>query len=582
VHDRSRKLWLFSSVLVALLVAVWASPAQAQDKKVEAAAKALQKKAMDEDYLATEFAKAQEKLDKAIAACGDSKCPANMRALLRRDLGVVLIGGQISKEKGQAAFVEALKLDASIQLDPDLKTKDLEQAWDAAKKGGPAPAAAGTGGQPSGDFQHTPIAEQQVRTGVPIYAEYKGEEKIVKVVARYKGFGMPEFKVLELKKMGEGGWGAVVPCGDVQVGTFVYFLQGFDAANDPVVVAGDRNNPYKVPVKREAVAEAPRLPGQAAPTQCQDTGDCPPDFPGCKRQKPVKDKSKDEPELKTDGDECDEDTECKSNKCERKPNSSSGTCGPKAEAMPKFWVGASAGFEFSLVPSADDVCKTLPKNPADVNLPNRDKSQDGFPLNTSGYYCTRSDGSDYPLRPPSSPDENNRIALGVNDKVTGGTAPGNLRLMAQIDYAVHPNVLVGARVGVVLFTYPGKAANEDAKRFGGSPLHLEARGTYLIGRDPLTKAGLAPFVFVATGVSTFEAKVPVKVSELTTPGGSQTTTKEVDAWSITGPFFMAFGGGIRYAFQPKLAALAGLRANMAFGNAFVPSFGPEIGVHYGF
>jgi hypothetical protein len=245
--------------------------------------------------------------------------------------------------------------------------------------------------------------------------------------------------------------------------------------------------------------------------------------------------------------------------------------------MPKFWVGASASFEFSLVPSADDVCKTLPKNPADVNIPNRDKSQDGFPLNDKGYYCTRSDGSDYPRRPPSSPDENNAIVLGTNDKVTGGSAPGNLRLMAQLDYAVHPNVLLGARVGVVLFTYPGKAASEDAKRFGASPLHLEARGTYLIGRDPLTKVGLAPFVFFGAGVSTFDTKIPVKVNET-----GKINPVDVDAWSITGPFFMTFGGGVRYAFQPRVAALGGLRANLAFGNAFVPSFGPEIGVQYGF
>ena len=52
---------------------------------------------------------------------------------------------------------------------------------------------------------------------------------------------------------------------------------------DPVAVAGDRNNPFKVSVTREKVAEPPHLPGQPAPTQCQDTGDCPPNFPGCKK-----------------------------------------------------------------------------------------------------------------------------------------------------------------------------------------------------------------------------------------------------------------------------------------------------------
>jgi len=47
----------------------------------------LSKKAMDEDYLATDFAAAQAKLEKAMAACGADKCSAPVRAEVRRNLG---------------------------------------------------------------------------------------------------------------------------------------------------------------------------------------------------------------------------------------------------------------------------------------------------------------------------------------------------------------------------------------------------------------------------------------------------------------------------------------------------------------
>ena len=61
------------------------------------------------------------------------------------DLGVVLIGGLNDVAKGTAAFVEALKIDGSVQLDADLKTKEIEAAWANAKKqvsgGGGAVAA---------------------------------------------------------------------------------------------------------------------------------------------------------------------------------------------------------------------------------------------------------------------------------------------------------------------------------------------------------------------------------------------------------------------------------------------------------
>lgn len=568
---------------IGLAVALLSSsvPASAQNAKVEAGAKALQKKAMDEDYLATEFTKAQEKLEKAVAACGADKCGAPVRAQLRRDLGVVQIGGQLDKEKGIGNFVEALKLDPAIALDPDLRTKDLDAAFAEAKKraaggGGGGGAAAGGGGggaagQPAGDFVHEPAVEQQIRTGIPVYVEYGGEEQLVKVIARYKGFGMTDWKTTELKKMGEKGWGAVLPCADVQQGTTQYYIQGFNAANDPVAVGGDRNNPYKVKVTREKVAEPPHLPGQPPPTQCADTGDCPPNFPGCKKAGPVTGPV--EPAGKDGGEFCEEDTECKSKEC------SASKCtdfegGDKK--VRKVWVGLSVGFDYTLVPSADDVCKLNP--PSDPSAPLQ-------PINSSNYYCTGSDGSDYPYRPLNAADananprgrENDRLVLGTSDKVSGGGAFGNIRIMASIDYALNLNMLLGARLGYVLNTYPGQAAKDDGKSF--PPVHLELRGTYLIGKDALLKK-VAPYVMVGAGISTFETAVKVSVVETTDTNTK--IAKDVDAWQLAGPGFITFGGGARIGLSDRAAFMLGARVNLAFGNAFAPSFGPDLGIVFGF
>ncbi|HEX7666140.1 MAG TPA: hypothetical protein VF407_16545, partial [Polyangiaceae bacterium] len=186
-----------------MLSAVFSSTSAFADKATETQAKALQKKAMDEDYLATDFSKAQDKLNKAISLCGSDKCSATVRAGLKRDLGVVDIGGQVDKDAGMAAFVDAIKLDSSLELDPDLKTKELEAAWAAAKKkaggggGKTPPPDAGNTEAPSGDFMHSPAVEQAIRTPLPIYAEYTGSEPLVRVIAKYKAFGMTEFKQLE-------------------------------------------------------------------------------------------------------------------------------------------------------------------------------------------------------------------------------------------------------------------------------------------------------------------------------------------------------------------------------------------------
>ncbi len=569
----ARSLGLFLAAF--LVVALSPSTASAQNAKVEATAKALQKKAMDEDYLATEFVKGQDKLDKALAACGTDKCGAALRAQLRRDLGVIQIGGQLDKEKGIGNFVEAIKLDPAVALDPDLRTKDLDAAWAEAKKraggGAATPPAAGGGGtgQPTGDFVHEPSGEQQVRTPIPIYVEYSGEEPLVKVIARYKGFGMTDWKPIELKKSGEKGWAAQLPCADVQQGTTQYYIQGFNAANDPVAVGGDRNNAYKVKVKTEKVADPPHLPGQPPPTQCADTGDCPPNFPGCKKNAvgPV---GPAEPAGKDGGEFCEEDTECKSKECK-----ASKCTEPKKEGKaPKIWVGLSVGFDYQFVPSADDVCAlTKANDPSPLT-----------PVNGSNYYCVNHDGSDYPYRPLNPADaatergrQNINLVRGASDKVAGGGAFGNVRLMLSADYAINMNILIGVRLGYVLNTYPGQAAKDDGKTF--PPIHAELRGTYLIGEDALLK-NFAPYAMLGAGISTFEAAVKVIVAEQA-PGGAK-VANNVDAWHLAGPAFITFGGGARIKLSPRAAFMAGLRVNVAFGNDTAVSLGPELGVVFGF
>jgi hypothetical protein len=569
---RPRSLAVVLSVAFAFAL-VFLAPdvpdARAQNPKVEAAAKALQKKAMEEDYLATEFGKAQDKLDKAIAQCGTEKCSAGLRAALRRDLGVVQIGGQIDKEKGIGNFVEALKLDPNVKLDPDLRTKDLDAAFAEAKKraaGGAPSSGGGTGDQPSGDFKHDPAAEQQIRTPIPVYAEYSGEEQLAKVIVRYKGFGMTDWKTVELKKMGDKGWGGLIPCADVQQGTALYYLQGFNAANDPVATGGDRNNPYKVPVKTDKPADPPHLPNAAPPTQCADTGDCPPNFPGCKKgtgpavtDVPGKD----------GGEFCEEDSECRSKSCVQNKCTSpdSGMKGPK------IFVGIFGALDYTFVPSSEDVCKLRP---------------DAFPLNENNYYCSRKEGDDYPYRPSGQGDtdprvpENGQLVSSSDkgsDKVSGGGALGNIRVMLSLDYAVTPNVLIGGRVGVVLNRYPADAAEIDGNRFA-LPIHVELRGTYVLGKDALAKPGFAPYFFGGAGISSWETRVPVSVVEA--PPAQPRQAKDVDAWHIAGPAFIAVGGGGRFAITQKAAILGGLRANFAFGNAFAPSVGPELGAQIGF
>jgi len=283
--------------LVVLTGALCASPALGADPKVEREAQALQKKAIEEDNLNVNYAAAIKKLQTAIGKCGTDRCGNPLRAALLRDLGAMQVLNGNSDE-ARSSFAQALSVDGSLELDPAYKNPQIEQVWNEVKKkgggGGAAPAAEAppTGpapaGQPTGDFAHTPPPEELVRTPLPIYAEYSGSEQLARVIVKYKGPGMAEWKPLELPKSGTG-WGALIPCKDVLPGTMQYYIQGFNAANDPVATSGSRAKPFTVPVKQSIAGAPPGLPGQEPPKQCSETSgagaECPPDFPGCSNKK---------------------------------------------------------------------------------------------------------------------------------------------------------------------------------------------------------------------------------------------------------------------------------------------------------
>ena len=60
------------------------------------------------------------------------------------------------------------------------------------------------------------------------------------------------------------------------------------------------------------------------------------------------------------------------------------------------------------------------------------------------------------------------------------------------------------------------------------------------------------------------------------------TARDVDAWHLAGPGFVTFGGGARIGLSPRAALMAGVRVNLAFGNSFAPSAGPDVGIGIGF
>jgi hypothetical protein len=510
-----------------------ASPAAAVDRRAEAAARDAIKRAAN-DYLSTDYAAGAARLDRAAHACGASKCSAATKAAVLRDLGTMQFrNGDIGAAK--KSWEAALRLDPSLSLNPDYDAPDLRPAWEDVKGGG------GAGGPPpQGDFAHTPPAEQKANTPLPIYAEYPGQSQVARVVVKYKGATGSDWARVDLKRVG-GGWGGVIPCGDVTKGVLHYWIQGFDEGGDPIAGSGDPKHPFAVPIKDDITGEPPHLPGKPPPKNCEDS-DCPPGLPGCTSEK----------EGASGGGGSESETETPE------------TTKPAGEtaSFARIWVGVSAELpELLSMPSGNGLCKL-------TNV--------GLPANSANFYCTNPDGSDFPSR--ANPTQNSHLSDPTQaGNAGGGFQLGDVRVMAAFDYALSASFLLGARLGYVFNAYTGQAAVNGGKALGPK-IHAEARATYLLGHEPLKHAGFAPMAFLGFGVSEFDAHV-TSVVTLDNVAGQQ----PVNIWLTDAPFFVALGAGIRYQFSLRAAFTAAARVNMVFGgNGFLPTYGPEVGILYGF
>jgi hypothetical protein len=534
----------FASALLCAFIAFSAMPALAADKRGEAAARAALKDALA-DYLANDFDRAIVRLRKASKACAPSHCGEETAAALLRDIGVMqLAQGEV--DKASATFLEALVVYPSLDWNPAYDRQGLRSEWDAAKD----EASVFGHEQPSGDLATVPPSEQVMRTALPIYVDYGG--KLASVVVKYKTTGMTEYKKLRLSRVGKG-WGGSIPCTDVVRGVVRYYVQGFDESDTPVAITGDPRHPLYVPIRWSISSPPPHLPGQEPPAQCASGGQCPAGA-ACGE-------STTETSVPTldNGEVCETGGQCTSGRCASGRCAATHTPEGAAVGYVHFWFGVSGSIDVTVVPSGSDVCLL---------------NAQALPANSQGYYCTTPYGADFPSR--AGPAENATLVKGEAGQAQSGIESGDVRLLFTFDYAASTHLLLGGRFGLVLNGYPGEAAVHNGHAFG-PPIHLELRGTFLFGDRPLAHSGFAPLVLLAGGVGEFDASTTVGVVVNNVVG-----TRPMVAWQTGGPGFAALGGGVRYAFSPRVALSMALKFTAAFGGAFFPSMAPELGLQYGF
>ena len=586
MDSRSRNLL---AVVLTSFTAVLGSAGLVHAAPKDAAAQKLQRDAMDNDYLAMNFADAESKLKQAIKTCGQSGCAPSVLAQIHRDLGVIYIGGLSQTADGKAAFVAALKADPKVQLDEDLTTPEIQKAFDEAKRSAgkgavvdeeeaPRPAKTKRSTVVEGDLFHTPAAEQEVLTPVPVYVEAPEDIDVAKIEVRYKPFGAGEWKTLSLKKLGDG-FGGEIPCQDIgtTTGDLSYYIQAIGPDGDIVGTTGSRNNPVQVPIRNTIDSDPPRLPNRPAPAKCEAAVDCPPGLPGCESKKKKKGGDKGWGASCEVSSECESGLVCLNGSCEVGDEGGGddeaqvceidadcadgvscieGICGGGTK---KWWVSLTVQPDLAFM-SGSNVCSPTGQQ-------------------NDGYACYRQDDG---IQYRGVPRE------GQANAIAGGFTFATIRVLLGIDRLIGDNFTAGARLG---YAFNGGPDTDNGTAF--LPFHAELRAAYWLGDKPFSKKGLRPYFFLAGGLAQVDAKIPVDVKEETDAdirdewfdyirddNQNYPESQKLDAWKKMGQGFIGAGAGIMYATQANQGFFIDVKLMQMLptsGTVIAPELGYSIG-----
>ena len=381
----------------------------------------------------------------------------------------------------------------------------------SARPGAPAPATPAATAQPAqGDFVHVPAGRTgRAHAGPDLRRIRRRAEPVTKVIAKYKGFGMSDFKSLELKKMGTKGWGAVTPCLDVAAGGLSLLPAGIQRSGERS--GGDRRetrtHPFKVPVKARRSTPATSLcPGETAASRSAKRSRIAPRFFRLP-PRPEKEEHRRYPR----GQSRRRRVRGRQRVLERVVQEQGaalakvGDTATEKQDSSKPDLGRRVGrvTDAVLLPSADSVCQhrrmlqnLLPLNDRRLLLHESERSRPNAPANLN--YPTRAADSDSMAR--SKRNRSIRIEL---DKVSGGVAPAKpAHPRTTIEYAFTANILVEHSRRDRASTYTGvTTAINDAAHIPLGPVHLELREHHIHLRQRRARArtGFVPYVTVGGG-----------------------------------------------------------------------------------
>jgi hypothetical protein len=321
--------------------------------------------------------------------------------------------------------------------------------------------------------------------------------------------------------------------------------------------------------------------------------DCPPDFPGCGKQKKGGtmdwgggcDNSGDcmAGLLCIDGTcetapDCTEDEDCPTGVCVRGTCAATGEGTKGTRVATKDWFGLHLAQDAAVV-GGSDVCR-------------QQYQTDHF------FACYYAGSSDRPFVDEPYP--------GVT--IDTGLVVATTRLLLSYDRVLTPNLMLGLRLGYafrggppagreVVYDNSGEVSETIDRGSPFLPLHAEGRATYWFG-DQARAHAFRPYLHAGGGVAQVDAKVEIPVHDcgaFAAPGSSDydacaegddsiavddVPRVDVDAWKKLGMQFVTVGGGGVYYLHEQFGLQLNLNLMLTLPSSAVvlePSVGGVMG-----
>jgi len=259
-----------SNILVALVLAglcggLFATrDAHAQQQDAATQVQRYNKRAMA-DYDNLEFELARKSLMDAVALlrqAGIDETPAAAKTYF--NLGLVYVAGFKDRNRGLQQFVQALKINPGLKLDPAVASPELEEVWAAARKqvgAGREPTTKDPGpkdpvdSDPSNNdvkgLQHNPLDEAKPGEPLTVKAQLGSDTGATKLYVLYRVSGQADYVAIPMKNAGSE-WIAVIPGEVITDRPLQYYLEARDKKGRAVVGSGSAPNPYIVTLSESA------------------------------------------------------------------------------------------------------------------------------------------------------------------------------------------------------------------------------------------------------------------------------------------------------------------------------------------